>query len=258
MQPSLNINLYTTTKPALPFRAQIPQRNVGQVAHISPTHWVTSQEADITGRALEVACWLRLGCWSNNSGAFNRRILRSCLVPQCSYPLHRPLHQRRLTNCDWMPASKISEQPSNPRRHPIYWALSQWSHTVSSTSCHGAWTPAPLSAHPSFEGWCTAAQIETPNCSHRKTTHQFIWQQQRTCSALGGSPMEFGVGGQPHKTSHFHPRHWHPPARNEPPMKSLGPASPPPHRCRAFLFLLFASVSGLLFSHNRYSSLSPK
>ena len=34
--------------------------------------------------------------------------------------------------------------------------------------------------------------------------------------------MEFGVGEQPHKTPHFHPRHWHPPLRNDPPKKSLG------------------------------------
>jgi len=65
-----------------------------------------------------------LGCWSNNvanshpsPGPLNRRILRSCLVRQCSYPPHRP-HQRRLANCDWMPASYTSGQPSNSRRHP--------------------------------------------------------------------------------------------------------------------------------------------
>ena len=29
-----------------------------------------------------------------------------------------PHHQRRLANCDWMPASHTSGQPSNPRRHP--------------------------------------------------------------------------------------------------------------------------------------------
>ena len=31
------------------------------------------------------------------------------------------------------------------------------------------------------------------------------------CSALGGSTMECRVGRQPHKTSHFHPQHRHPP-----------------------------------------------
>ena len=83
--------------PALLPRAQIPQSNIGQVAHVSPTPWVTSQEADITRRAPEAACWLRLGCWSNNAansqpslGPFNSRVLLSCLVPQCSYPPHWP------------------------------------------------------------------------------------------------------------------------------------------------------------------------
>jgi len=51
-------------------------------------------------------------------GPFNRRVLRTCLVPHCSYPPHRPCHQRRLANCNWMPASYTSRQPSNPRRHP--------------------------------------------------------------------------------------------------------------------------------------------
>jgi len=47
---------------------------------------------NITRRTSEAACWLRLGCWSNSTnshpslGALNRRVLRSCLVPQCSYP----------------------------------------------------------------------------------------------------------------------------------------------------------------------------
>jgi len=62
-------------------------------------------------------------------GAFNRRVLPSCLVPQCSYPPHRPRHQWRLTRCDGMPASYTSGQPSNPRRHPTCWAPLQRSHT---------------------------------------------------------------------------------------------------------------------------------
>jgi len=62
------------------------------------------QETHITRRVPEAACWLRLGCWSNNSanshpipGAFNRRVLLACLVPQWSYLPHRPRHQRRFT-----------------------------------------------------------------------------------------------------------------------------------------------------------------
>jgi len=34
-----------------------------------------------------------------------------------SYPPNRPRHQRRFANCDWMPASYTSGQPSNPCRH---------------------------------------------------------------------------------------------------------------------------------------------
>ena len=204
--------------PALLLRAKIPRSNAGQVAHVSRTR-VTLQEADITRRAPEGACWLRLGCWSNNSaiscpspGAFHRRVLRSCLVPQCSYPPHRPRHQRRLANCDWMPAPFTSGQPSNTRRHPTCWAPSQWSHAVFSTPCHVAWTSAPLSAHLSIQCKRTAPQNETSICTRHTTSHQFIWQQQHTYGAVGGSPMECWVGGQLHKTPHFHPRHRHPPA----------------------------------------------
>ena len=70
----------------------------------------------------------------------------------------------------------------------------------------------------------TAPQIETLICTRRTTSHQFIWQQQHTCSAVGGSPMECGVGGQPYKTPHFHPRHQQLTPRNDPPKKSLVPA----------------------------------
>jgi len=84
------------------------------------------------GALLELGYLLQLGCWSNNSanrhpspGAFNRRVLCACLVPQCSYPPHRPSHQRCLVNCDWMSASHTNEnlpvlagiQPANLRRN---------------------------------------------------------------------------------------------------------------------------------------------
>jgi len=38
----------------------------------------------------------------------------------------------------------------------------------------GAWTPALLSAHLFIECRCQAPQIETPICTRRTTTHQFI------------------------------------------------------------------------------------
>jgi len=57
--------------------------------------------------------------------------------------------------------------------------------------------------------------------------------------------MECGVGGQPHKTPHFHLQQPATP-RNDPPKKSLGPAQPPPHRCRTFPLLLVQMGYGLL------------
>ena len=106
-----------------------------------------------------------------------------------------------------MPASYTSGQPSNSRRHPTCWASSPWGHTISRTPCHGAWKPAPLSTHPSIGCSCTASQIETPKRTRRTTTHQFFWQQQHTCGAVGGSSMERGVDGRPHNTPHFNSRH---------------------------------------------------
>ena len=87
------------------------------------------------GALLKLCYLLQLGCWSNNSanrhhspGAFNRRVLCACLVPQCSYPPNRPCHRRCLVNCDGMSASLTSEnlpvlagiQPANLRRN---WAI---------------------------------------------------------------------------------------------------------------------------------------
>ena len=104
---------------------------------------------------------------------------------------HWPHHQQRLANCDWMPASYTSGQPSNPCRHRTCWASSQWSHTIFRT--------------PSIECCCTAPQIETPICTRRTATHQLLWQQQHTCGAVGGSSMECGVGGNPTRLRTFIP-----------------------------------------------------
>jgi len=68
---------------------------------------------------------------------------------------------------------------------------------------------------------------------------KLMWQEQHVCGALRGSPMEGGMIGQPYETPHFHPRHRYPPSRNDPPKKSLGPAWPPPHRCRTFRSCLY-------------------
>ena len=168
---------------ALLLRTQIPRSNVGQVAHVSPTPWVTLQKVDITRPTLEVTFWLWPGCWSNNianshlsPGAFTSRALRFRLVPMCSHLPHWPRHQRRLANCDWTPVSYTSRQTPYPRRHPTCWASTQRSQIVSSTPCYGTWTPAPHSAQLSSERECTASQIETPICTRRTTTHQFTRQ----------------------------------------------------------------------------------
>ena len=141
------------------------------------------------GFAPLVTTWLE--CWSNSvanshssPGPLNNRVLRSCLVPQCSHPPHWACHQRNLANCGWIRASCTSSQPSYARRHPTCWASSQRNHTASSTPCHGAWTPAPLSAHLSTEWECTASQSCTPICTRRTTTHQFNWHNNNRSAAL--------------------------------------------------------------------------
>ena len=139
--------------------------------------------------------WLAGSGWS--AGATTLRIAQpwsfqqqsTALVPQCSYPPRWPCHQRRLANCDWMPASYTSRQSSYPRGHPTRWASSQRSHTVSGTMCHGAWTSVPCQRSLSIEWECTAPQIETP----------FVPAAQQLISLSdnkqGGSPVECGVSG---------------------------------------------------------------
>ena len=139
---------------------------------------------------------------------------------QCSYLPHWPYHQRHFANCDWMSASYTTGQSSNPPTHPTCWALSQWSHTVSRTLCHGAWTSAPLSTHPSIKCRCTVPQIKTPICSHHTATHQLSWQRAaqwadhqwnaewaHNLTRLRTLIPDIGT-----------------PSRNDPPKKSLSPA----------------------------------
>ena len=106
-------------------------------------------------------------------GPLNNRVLRSCLVAQCSYSPQWPRHQRRLANCDWMLASYTSGQSSLPRRCPTYWASSQRSHTVSITPCDGAWTPAPLLTCPSSE-----------NARRFKSRHSFVPAAQQLINSI--------------------------------------------------------------------------
>ena len=185
---------------------------------------VASQKADITRHTLEeAACWLGLGCWGNivgnshlSPGPFNSRVLISCLVPQCSHTPHWFCDQRRLANCDWMPASYTSGQPSYVRRHPTSWASWQSSllcfqHTV------------PWSLHICSTQLSPIHSVGTHGNSNRDTdlypphNSQSIWQH--TCGALGGSPIR-----QHYETPYFHPRHRHPPSRNGSDKKSVEPA----------------------------------
>jgi len=117
-------------------------------------------------------------------------------------------------------------QPAELRRSGATLSLGRWAMEPGHL-LHSALT-LPSSPHARrLKSFVPAAQA----------THQFVWQQH-TCSAVGGSSMECGVGGQPHKTPHFNSRHRYPPPQNEPPKKSLGPAQPSPHRCRTFPLLL--------------------
>jgi len=125
-------------------------------------------------------------------GPFNSRVLRSYTVPQRSYPPHWPLPSVKPCELRLDACVLTNRQLPYSRRHRTCWSSSQRSHTLSSTSFHGAWTPALLSAHLSTGCECTASQIETPICTRRTTTHQLTWQQQK-CDALGGSPMEGGM-----------------------------------------------------------------
>ena len=61
----------------------------------TPIPRITSRKVDIAHCTLEAACWLWLGCWSNNianshlsPGSFNSKVLLSCQVPQCSHLPH--------------------------------------------------------------------------------------------------------------------------------------------------------------------------
>jgi len=128
-----------------------------------------------------------LGCWSNNvannhpsPGPFNCRVLRSCLVPQCSHSPHWPHHQRRLANCDWMPASYSSGQSSYPRRRPACWTSSQSSPTASSL----AWLMTGGRQHH------TSATL--PTAFHEDSGGMLFWGRQNMCRHLRHTPEIYG------------------------------------------------------------------
>jgi len=100
------------------------------------------------------------------------------------------------------PADNLPIQPAEPRRNGATLSLAR--HAMEP----GYLLHSALIRQSSAKR--TAPQVETPICIRRTSNHQFIEQQQK-CGALGGSPMEFGVGGQPYKAPNFHAQHRHPP-----------------------------------------------
>jgi len=68
-----------------------------------------------------------------------------------------------MTPCEtWLDSCVLHQQTIYPSsRYSTSWASSERSHTVSSTPCHGAWTPTPLSDHLSIEWEYAASPIET-------------------------------------------------------------------------------------------------
>ena len=218
--------------PDLLLRAQKPRSNVGQVGHVSPTPWVTSQEVEITRRARRRLAGSGWGAGATNLRTATLAMVRSTseyCAPVCCRSAHARLidpsinDALRIVNGCLMCPTPAENIPILAGIQPAE-LCRKGSHTVSNTPCCGAWTTAPLSAHPSIECGCTASQIRTPICTRRLTTHLTATKEQNAYGALSGSPMECGVGGQPHKTPHLRSRHRHPSQRSDAPKKSLGPA----------------------------------
>ena len=152
----------------------------GQDTHFTYRRQFESlRKVDITCCTVEAAYWLWLGCWSNKRCEIHPSLVHSTVeyssVWCCSAHSHWPCHQRRLANCDWIPASYTRGnlsivagiQHSELRRKGATLSLACLSH--------GAWTSASLSAHLYIERKCTASQIDS--CTRCTTTHQFFWRQ---------------------------------------------------------------------------------
>ena len=131
-----------------------------------------------------------------------------CYTPVCCRSAHTRLIDLTINDALRIVTGCLRPTPADnlPILLGIQPVSSQWSHTISRTPCHGAWTFAPLSTHPPTECCCMAPQIETPVCTLCTATHQLLWQQH-TCGTVGGSSIDCGVGRQPHKTPHFNSSH---------------------------------------------------
>ena len=136
-----------------------------------------------------------LGWWSNNSTNSHPSLAYTCLIDA-------------LVNCDWMPASYTSGQPSNLLSFVTLEPHSPARLAMESGHLHpsSANTRHLKSRHPFV-----------PTTQH---FHQFIWQQQHTCGTLGRLSMECGVDSQFHKTLHFH--HQYPPPLEWPSQEEPG------------------------------------
>jgi len=129
-------------------------------------------------------------------------------------------HQRRLGNGDCMRASYTSGQPSNPRRHPTCWAFSQWSHTVSSTPCPGAWTLSALT------------RLLSADARHLKNRDTHLYPPYNSSVHLtttyvrhtGWITNGMRSGRTTPQESTFSSPTPAPTSRGDPPKKSLGPA----------------------------------
>ena len=197
--------------------------NVGRDGHILPTPRATSQKADITRCTLEAACWLGPGAGETTLRKATLTLVYStaqyCAGAWCRFAytcVIYPVTNDALRNVTGCLCPKQADnlhilsgiQLAELHRRGATLSL------VRTKQCHGTCTSASLSSD-LYTGWeCTAFQIETHFCTRLTTTHQFIWQQQQKCVALGGSPMECGVVGRPYENLYLHPNHRRPPSHN--------------------------------------------
>ena len=194
--------------PALLLRVQLPRSNVGQVAHVSSTARVTSQK--LTSR-VALLRWLAGSGWG--AGATTLRTATLPLVhstaEHCVPVWCRSTHTRliyptindvlrivtgclRPTSADNLPIL-AGIQPAELRRNGATLSLARRAMEPGHL-LHSALTRPP-----------------SANARRLQSGHPFVPAAQQLissdnkCYAVGGSSMECGVGGQPHKTPHFAP-----------------------------------------------------
>ena len=85
-----------------------------------------------------------------------------------------------------------------PSNHPCWWRLAGGGRGAEQGPGNRWWIPP---------------DVEAKAQHHETVSAAFIWQQQHTCGAVGGSLMERRVGGQPHMTPHFNSRHRYTPPK---------------------------------------------